>query len=73
MTSFEEILESAKQLSVAERLRLADALLALAPSNGQFSLEDFERDMDLLAQGSDHLPVNYPGTYSRDDIYLDHD
>jgi hypothetical protein len=28
MTSYEEILESAKQLSSAERLQLADALLA---------------------------------------------
>lgn len=36
-----------------------------------FSLEEFERDMDLLAEGLEHLPVNYRGTYSREDIYLD--
>ena len=36
------------------------------------SLEEFERDMDLLAEGLEHLPA-YRGTYSREDIYLDHD
>jgi len=74
MTSFEEILESAKRLSAEQRLRLADALLALdQPGNGKISLEDFERDMDLIAQGLDHLPAKYRGTYSREDIYSDHD
>jgi hypothetical protein len=74
MTSFEEILESAKRLSAEQRLRLADALLALEqPGNGKISLEDFERDMDLMAQGLDHLPAEYQGTYSREDIYSDHD
>ena len=74
MTSFEEILESAKRLSSEERLQLADALFALEqPVNGKISLEDFERDMDLLAQGLDHLPTEYQGTYSREDIYSDHD
>lgn len=37
------------------------------------SLEEFERDMDALAEGLEHLPVGYQGTYSREDIYLDHD
>jgi hypothetical protein len=36
------------------------------------SLEEFERDMDALAEGLEHLPVGYEGTYSRKDIYLDH-
>lgn len=36
------------------------------------SLEDFERDLDVLAAGLEHLPA-YRGTYSREDIYLDHD
>ena len=72
MTSFEEILESAKRLSAEQRLRLADALVALEqPGNGKISLEDFERDMDLMAQGLDHPPAQ--GTYSREDIYSDHD
>ncbi len=74
MTSYEEILESAKRLSSEQRLQLADALLGLEPStNGKFSLEEFDRDMDLLAQGLDHLPSEYEGTYSRKDIYSDHD
>lgn len=29
------------------------------PSNGKFSLEEFERDMDLLTEGLEHLPTNY--------------
>lgn len=36
-----------------------------------FSLVEFERDMDLLAEGLEHLPIQYRGTYSREDIYLD--
>jgi hypothetical protein len=43
------------------------------PGNGKISLEDFERDMDLMAQGLDHLPAEYQGTYPREDIYSDHD
>lgn len=74
MTAYEEILESAKRLSSEQRLQLADALLALERStDGKFSLEDFERDMDLLAQGLEHLPADYQGSYSREDIYSDHD
>jgi hypothetical protein len=38
----------------------------------ELSLEEFERDMDALAEGLEHLPVGYEGTYSRKDIYLDH-
>jgi hypothetical protein len=37
------------------------------------SVEEFERDMDALSEGLEHLPVGYQGTYSREDIYLDHD
>ena len=36
------------------------------------SLEEFERDMNALAEGLEHLPVGYEGTYSRADIYMDH-
>lgn len=36
------------------------------------SLQELERDMDLLAEGLEHLP-EYRGTYSREDIYLDYD
>lgn len=37
------------------------------------SLEEFERDIDTLSDGLDHLPVGYHGTYSREDIYMDHE
>ena len=39
----------------------------------EWSLAEFERDMDLLAEGLEHLPLQYQGTYSREDIYSDHD
>ncbi len=39
----------------------------------EFSLADFERDLDALAEGLEHLPEPYQGTYSRADIYADHD
>ena len=44
------------------------------PQDGivELSLEEFERDRDALAEGLEHLPVEYEGTYSREDIYLDH-
>jgi predicted transcriptional regulator len=50
-----------------ERLEPAQAALTEA------SLEEFERDMDALAEGLEHLPVGYEGSYTRADIYLDHD
>ena len=31
-----------------------------------------DRLMDALAEGLEHLPVGNEGTYSREDIYLDH-
>jgi len=37
------------------------------------SPEEFERDMDALAEGLEQLPTEYRGTYSRADIYADHD
>jgi hypothetical protein len=33
---------------------------------------EFEADMQAFAEGTDHLPA-YSGTYSRADIYFDHD
>ena len=36
-------------------------------------LEEFERDMDSLAEGLEQLPAGYQGGYSREDIYADHD
>jgi len=35
--------------------------------------EEFEADMDLLAEGSERLPVLEPYLFSRESIYADHD
>lgn len=65
-------LAKARGVSVDDLLK--DVIDAFEPpANGKFSLEEFERDMDLLTQGLEHLPTNYQGSYSRDDIYSDHD
>ena len=65
-------LAKARGASVDDLLK--EIIETLEPrSNGEFSLEEFDRDMDLLTQGLEHLPVNYQGTYSREDIYSDHD
>lgn len=34
--------------------------------------EDFEADMIVFAEGTENIS-NYHGTYSREDIYFDHD
>lgn len=39
----------------------------------EFSLAEFERDMDLIAEGLENIGIGYQGTYPRADIYLDHD
>lgn len=43
MTSYEEILESAKQLSSVERMQLADALLILEQSSNDLVLSEAQR------------------------------
>jgi hypothetical protein len=45
-----------------------DALPELVPSSDS----EFEADMLVFSEGTEHLPV-YSGTYSRADIYFDHD
>ena len=42
------------------------------PASALASNAEFEADMQSFAEGTDHLP-DYSGTYSRSDIYLDHD
>ncbi len=45
-----------------------------APSGPETSTaEQFEADMDLLAEGSERLPVLPPDAFSRESIYADHD
>ena len=65
-------LAKARGVSVDDFLK--EIIDAIEPqSNGEFSLEEFDRDMDLMTQGLEHLPTKYQGTYSREDIYSDHD
>jgi len=45
-----------------------DAVPELVPSSDS----EFEADMHSFAEGTEHLPA-YSGTYSRDDLYFDHD
>ena len=66
-------LARARGVSVDELLQ--EVLNGLEPTPDEIvelSLEEFERDMDNLSEGLEHLPVEYQGTYSRADIYLDH-
>lgn len=42
------------------------------PLSAPASDAEFEADMQAFAEGTEHLPA-YSGTYSRADIYFDHD
>jgi len=42
------------------------------PAPAPVSDAEFEADMQAFAEGTEHLPA-YSGTYSRADIYFDHD
>ncbi len=67
-------LAESRGLSIDELLRsVIDGWSAPRSEADALSLAEFERDMDALAEGLDHLLVEYQGTYSRADIYLDHD
>jgi len=50
------------------RTETVEAACEIVPSNDS----DFEADMQTFAEGTDDLPA-YSGTYSRADIYFDHD
>jgi regulator of sirC expression with transglutaminase-like and TPR domain len=67
-------LAKARGVSVDDLLQgVLDGLGLPQEALTEASLEEFERDMDALSEGLEHLPVGYQGTYSREDIYLDHD
>jgi regulator of sirC expression with transglutaminase-like and TPR domain len=67
-------LAKARGVSVDDLLQgVLDGLGLPQEALTEASLEEFERDMDALSEGLEHLPVSYQGTYSREDIYLDHD
>jgi hypothetical protein len=74
-----EIADRLTALARARGVSVDELLLSLlrdsAPSAEivEPSLEEFERDMDALAEGAEQLPAEYRGTYSRADIYADHD
>lgn len=66
-------LADARGVSVDDLLQeLLDGLELPGHAVADPSLEEFERDMDALAEGLGHLPVGYEGAYSREDIYMDH-
>jgi hypothetical protein len=66
-------LARARGMSVDDLLQeVLDGLALPQGAVTELSLEEFEQDMDALAEGLEHLPVGYEGTYSREDIYLDH-
>lgn len=62
----------ARKISLEEYLRTLAETDSLISSASNFSLEEFERDMDALADGLEDLPV-LPDDFSRADIYADHD
>lgn len=65
---------AARGLSVDDFIsNLLEKSFILVKELREISLEEFERDLDALAEGLEHLPSDYHGTYSREDIYFDHD
>lgn len=66
-----------KANAAMRKISLNDYLRKLAETDSlaqtaNFSLEEFDRDMDQLAAGLESLPV-LPQDFSRADIYADHD
>lgn len=73
-----EIADKLTALAKARGISVEELLVALLskpeesqPEIVEPSLEEFERDMDTLAEGLEQLPAEYGGTYSRADIYAD--
>lgn len=66
-------LARARGVSVDDLLReVLDGMESPHPVAAELSLQEFERDLDALAEGLEHLPAGDEGTYSREDIYMDH-
>jgi hypothetical protein len=68
------VLAKTKGVSMDDLLQ--EMLNRLEPSQealAAMSVEDFERHMNELSEGLEHLSVGYLDSYSREDIYLDHD
>ena len=64
---------SAQNLSVEEFVQRIVENNFVGNGFAEASLEEFERNLDLLVKGSENFSSRYNGTYSREDIYLDHD
>lgn len=64
---------SASNLSVEEFVREIVENNFADNDPAEISLEEFERNLDLLARNSENFPLLDDGTYSREDIYLEHD
>lgn len=66
--------EAAAARGVSVEAYLTSLIEWNAPSSAPISNdEQFEADMDLLAEGSEALPALPPGAFSRESIYADHD
>ena len=57
-----------ESLVQATATQAVDELPATAPASDA----EFELDMQAFSEGTEHLPA-YSGSYSRADIYFDHD
>ena len=71
----ERLMEKAKEQgqSVNDLLRkLIDEMEALPSKADEYSMEEFEADLNALAEGTEHLPP-LPENFSREDIYFDRD
>ena len=67
-------LAKAKGMSVDEYLRkVIEADEDAVNPGARSSLEEFERDMDALAEGLEDLPVLPDEAFSRASFYEDHD
>jgi len=64
---------SDKEFSIFEKRQSLNQDAQNFSNSAGFSVEEFERDMDLLASGLENIDFVYQGTYPREDIYLDHD
>lgn len=67
------ILKNGEQVGTLLRPVTAPARPASLSYRPRASLEEFRQALDAFARGSEGCLAAYHGTYSRDDIYLDHD
>jgi hypothetical protein len=67
-------LAKARGITVATLLReFVEQVAPTTPTATQPTSEEFESDMQALTEGTEGLGPSYAGSYSREDIYFDHD